>query len=95
MCPENGARCWKGAASLHSVVPIEGLCESVDGRTRLTDGDEQFRTDLDIDNPADALESIALLDETIVTGGGGANVIGLQIETHYVDTEGEFCHLLS
>ena len=47
---------------------------------------KQLRTGWDIDNLADTLDGVTLLDETIVTEDRDTDVVGLQAETRSTNT---------
>ena len=72
---------------LDGTLAVNGVTEGVDNTAK------QLGADRDIDNLAGTLDSVALLDETIVTEDGDTDVVGFQVQAHATDTGGEFHHL--
>jgi hypothetical protein len=74
--------------SLDGSFTIDGVSESVNNST------EQTGSDGDIDNLSGSLDSVSLLDETIVTENGDTDVVGFQVQAHSSDTGRELHHFL-
>jgi hypothetical protein len=74
-------------SGLNGALAVDGVTEGVD------DTSKQVRADGDIDNLAGTLDSVALLDKTIVSEDGDTDIVGFEIETHAAHTRGEFHHL--
>jgi len=75
-------------SSVDGTLSVNGVSESVN------DTSKQFRADWDIDDLAGKLDSVALLDETVITEVRDTDVVGLQVEKHSIDTRRELHHLL-
>lgn len=73
---------------LDLALAIDGVTQSVD------DSAQHTGTDGDIDNLTSSLDSVALLDQSIVTENGDTDVVGFQVQAHASETRGELNHLL-
>jgi hypothetical protein len=76
------------AVRLDGSLSVDGVSESVN------DSAQKTGSDGNVDNLSSSLDSVTLLDETIVTEDGNTDVVGLQVEAHSSDTGGELNHLL-
>ena len=70
------------------LFAIDGVTEGVH------DTAKELRADRDVDNLAGTLDSVALLDGTVITEDRDTDVVGLQVQAHAADARGEFNHLL-
>ena len=73
---------------LDGTLAIDGVTEGVH------DTAKELRADRDVDNLAGTLDSVALLDGTVITEDRDTDVVGLQVQAHAADARGEFNHLL-
>ena len=84
-----GLKLGLGSVSgLDRSFTVNGLSQSVNNTA------EKTGSDWDIDNLSSSLDSVTLLDETIVTENGDTDVVGLQVQAHSSDTGRELNHLL-
>jgi len=73
---------------LDGAFTVNGVTQSVD------DTAEKTGSDWDIDNLSGTLDSVTLLDKTIVTENGDTDVVGFQVQAHSSDTGRELNHFL-
>jgi len=74
--------------AVNGSLAVEGVTKRVDNST------EELWADGDVDNSTSPLDNIALLDITIVTKDDNTDVVGLQVQSHTLDTAVELDHLL-
>lgn len=67
---------------------VDWVTESVNNSAKET------WADWNVDNLSGSLDSVTLLDETIVTEDGDTDVVGFQVEAHSSDTGRELNHFL-
>jgi hypothetical protein len=74
-------------AGLNGTLAVNRVTQSI------YDTSEKTRADGDIDNLACTFDSVAFLDESIITEDGDTDVVSFQVEAHSANTRSEFHHL--
>jgi hypothetical protein len=64
------------ALGLDFTLAVNGVSESVNDSAKKT------RSDGDIHNLSSSLDSVSLLDQSIVTENGDTDIVGFQVKTH-------------
>lgn len=67
-------------SGLDFSLSVNGVTESVD------DSAKKLGSDWDIDNLTSSLDSVSLLDQSIVTENGDTDVVGFQVQAHASET---------